>query len=182
MSDDRSSALRLVTPPASEPVTLAQAKTFLRIEHSADDDAITRAIAAARHAAEQHLRLALLPQTYDYIAANPEPKRACLPFGPAQSITSVVLMNEAGATTTVNGANYRLSVDGFSVLFEPCISAEKVTVRFVAGIATTVAEIPTAIIQGILHHLAAMLENRDGVVAMPMQSIACYQPYRQVSL
>jgi hypothetical protein len=42
MSDDTTSALRLVTPPASEPLTLDHAKAFLRVEHTADDDAITR--------------------------------------------------------------------------------------------------------------------------------------------
>lgn len=182
MSDDRSSALRLITPPASEPVTLAQAKTFLRIEHAADDEAVTRAIAAARVAAEQHLKLAILPQTFDFIQANPCPTQVQLPHGPAQSITSVTLTNEAGSNSTVNATNYRLSVDGFTVLFDPSIDTEKVTVRYMAGIATTVSDIPAMVVQGILHHVATMVEQRDGTAPMPMQSMACYQPYRRVSL
>ena len=182
MSDDRSSGLRLVTAPASEPVTLAQAKTFLRVEHTADDEAITRAITVARQAAEQYLRTALLSQTWDYSVANPAPTKIHLPFGPAQSISSITLTTEAGATSTMNTANYRLSVSGFSVLFDPPVCIEKMTVRYVAGIATTVADIPLAIVQGILHHIAVMMENRDGTAAMPMQAVAAYQPYRRVSL
>ena len=182
MSDDRSSALRLVTPPASEPVTLAQAKTFLRIEHAADDEAVTRAIAAARVAAEQYLRQALLPQAFDFIQANPCPTQVQLSQGPAQSITSVTLTNEAGATSAVNAANYRLSVDGFTVFFAPSIDTEKVTVRYVAGMAATVSDIPAMIVQGILHHVATIVEQRNGAAPMPMQSVACYQPYRRVSL
>lgn len=69
MTDDRSTALILITPPASEPLTLAEAKVFLRIEHAADDALITRAVAAAREAAEHYLRCALLPQTWEYIVA-----------------------------------------------------------------------------------------------------------------
>lgn len=107
MSDDRSSTLKLVTAPASEPITLAQAKTFLRVEHSGDDEPITRAITAARLAAEQYCKTAFLPQTWDYIKANPHPTRLHLPFGPAQSITSVTLTTEAGASSTMNAANYR---------------------------------------------------------------------------
>jgi uncharacterized phiE125 gp8 family phage protein len=107
MSDDTSSSLRLVTPPASEPITLASAKLFLRIEHTADDDAVTRAITAARQAAEHYLKQVLLPQTWEYVRANPEPTRLVLPVGPAQSITSITLTNEAGTTTPMNVAHYR---------------------------------------------------------------------------
>jgi uncharacterized phiE125 gp8 family phage protein len=182
MSDDRSSALRLVTPPASEPLTLAQAKTFLRIEHSADDEPITRAIAAARVAAEQYVKCALLPQTWEMHVANPSCAELRLPVGPARSITSITLTTEAGATSTMSASNYRLSVDGFAVLFTNAPSIEKMTVQFVAGIATALPEIPQPIIQGMLHHIAVMLENRDGDVPMPVQAMACYQPYRRISL
>lgn len=182
MSDDRSSALRLVTPPASEPLTLAQAKTFLRIEHSADDEPITRAISAARAAVENYIRCALLPQTWEVSVANPSSAKLCLPIGPAQSITSITLTTESGATSTMNASNYRLSVDGFAVLFTDPPSIEKLTVRFVAGMATTPSEIPLPIIQGMLHHIAVMLENRDGDVPMPVQAMACYQPYRRMAL
>ncbi len=182
MSDDRSSALRLVTAPASEPLTLAQAKTFLRIEHSADDEPIGRAITAARQAAEQYLKTALLPQTWDYVVANPLPTKLHLPFGPAQSITSITLTTESGATSTMNAANYRLSVSGFSIFFDPSVSIEKLTVRYVAGIAVVVSDIPLPIVQGMLHHIAVMMENRDGDAELPVQSIRCYQPYRRISL
>lgn len=182
MSDDQSSALKLVTPPASEPITLASAKLFLRIEHSADDEAVTRAISAARAAAEQHLKTALLPQTWDYTIANPCGLSVALPYGPAQSITSVTLTNEAGSSSTMNVANYRLNVDGFRVILTNAQSIEKLTVRYVAGIASVTADIPVTIIQGMLHHISVMMETRDGAAPLPMQSIVCYQPYRRISL
>lgn len=182
MSDDASCELRLVSGPASEPVTLAQAKTFLRVEHTGDDDAITRAIVTARQFAESYLRMALLPQVWDYTVANPCGVRIRLPFGPAQSITSVTLVNEAGASSTMNAANYRLSVDGYAVLFTNAPSIENLTVRFSASSAATVSEVPAQITQGILHHIASMMENREGAVPLPTQALACYQPYRRVSL
>jgi len=182
MSDDHSSALRLVTPPTSEPLTLAQAKSFLRIEHTADDDAITRSISSARTFAEHYLRLALLPQTWEYARANPESCTLRLSFGPAQSITSVTLVAADGTSTTMNAANYRLSVDGFAVIFLNVPTAENVVVRFVASTAATAADVPAPILQGMLHHIAVMMETRDGAAPLPMQSVACYQPYRRVSL
>ena len=182
MSDDRSSSLRLITAPTSEPLTLAQAKTFLRIEHAADDEPLARAITAARQALEQYIQCALLPQTWDYSVANPPGNRLPLRCGPAQSITSITLVTEAGATSTMNASNYRLSVDGFSLLFNPEVSIEKITVRFIAGIATNVAEVPLPLVQGMLHHISVMMETRDGAVPLPMQAIACYEPFRRISL
>lgn len=182
MSDDHSVALRLVTPPASEPITLSSAKAYLRIEHSADDEAITRAISAVRQAAEHYMRLALLPQTWDYIVANPCPDKIALPYVPAQSITSITLTTESGTSTTMNAANYRLAVDGAAVLFTPSVSIEKMTIRYVAGMAASASDVPAGIVQGLLHHLSVMMETRDGLAPMPVQSLACYQPYRRVSL
>ena len=182
MSDDSSSALQLVLAPTSEPLTLDQAKAFLRIENTADDDAVTRAITAARQAAELYLRQALLPQTWDFTQANPQPTKLRLPFGPAQSITSITLTTAAGVVSTMNTTNYRLAVGGFVVLFCPEVSIEKMTIRYVAGIGTAAADIPSMIVQGMLHHIAAMVENRDGTAAMPMQTMACYLPYRRISL
>ncbi len=58
----------LTTPPAIEPVTLAEAKAHLRIVHNDEDDAISRMIMSARRHLEQqtgsgihHPRVVVLP-------------------------------------------------------------------------------------------------------------------------
>ena len=55
---------QLITPPAVEPVTLAQAKAQLRVDFEADDDLISAYITAAREFAEQTLNRAIYNQTY----------------------------------------------------------------------------------------------------------------------
>ncbi len=182
MTDDITTVLKLITAPASEPLTVAEAKQFLRIEHTADDALITQAIRAVREAAEQYVRCALLPQTWEYTVANPYRCEVRLPFGPAQSIASITATDSAGAVSTLAASSYSLSVDGSMVIFVTTPSAEKIAIRYSASIAADASTLPALIKQGMLHHIAAMLEQRDGGVAMPMQSIACYMPYRKMML
>lgn len=58
--------LALVTPPASEPVTLAEAKLFLRVDTTADDALVTELLTAARKRCEEWRGMAFIQQTWDY--------------------------------------------------------------------------------------------------------------------
>ena len=55
-------SLQLITPPAIEPVTLAEAKAHLKVDTTDDDTLITSLIAAARARAEWHTRRAFITQ------------------------------------------------------------------------------------------------------------------------
>jgi hypothetical protein len=57
-------SVRIVTPPSSEPVTLAEAKAHLRLEESRDDAYVSACITAARQYIEQVCWRALLQQTW----------------------------------------------------------------------------------------------------------------------
>lgn len=60
-------ALKLITPPATTPVTLVEAKKHLRVDFTDDDALITAAISAATDYAEQFMGRALIDQTWDLI-------------------------------------------------------------------------------------------------------------------
>jgi uncharacterized phiE125 gp8 family phage protein len=182
MSDDVSSRLRLVTPPASEPVTLSEAKLFLRIEHSDEDAAITRAIASAREAAEQFLKLALLPQELEFTVACRGLRRIGLPVGPATALDAVTVTGSDGHVAELDETVFRLSVDGCSIFFDRVPSGVSITVGYHASMADTASALPALLKQGILHHVAAILEQREGVAALPVSSLQCYQPFRRISL
>lgn len=179
---DATTQLVQLTPPEDEPVSLAEAKQFLRIEHTADDAVITRAIAAAREAAEQYLRLVFLPQEWKFTTGTPNHSVLRLPVGPAQGITSVAAIDDEGEETALDEDAYRLTLDGFGVIFETLPTMERLAVTFEAALATDVAGVPALIKQGLLHHVAAMLAQREGFVPMPISAISCYQPYRRIAL
>jgi len=58
--------LSLVTPPATEPLSLVDAKKSLRVDYSYDDDLITSLIVAARQAVESYTHRALVTQEWLY--------------------------------------------------------------------------------------------------------------------
>ena len=76
----------LLTPPAVEPLSLAEAKTFLRLETAEEDPLIAAFISAARLHVETQTGLALVTQSWRMvldcwpangrIAVRPEPLRA----------------------------------------------------------------------------------------------------------
>lgn len=181
MSDDVSSRLRRITPPGSEPVSLSEAKLFLRIEHDAEDATIARAITAAREACEQYLGSALLPQTFEYAQGCDGKQRLHLPAGPATAIDTVTVSDEDGDTELAE-TDCRLSVDGFSLYFDSVPRGMWVTVAYAAALADSAEELPALLKQGMLHHVAALLAQREGVAALPVSSLQCYQPYKRVRL
>jgi uncharacterized phiE125 gp8 family phage protein len=60
--------LKLITPPAIEPLTLAETKLYLRVDHNEEDDASTRLVGAATGYADGpdgFLQRALVDQTWE---------------------------------------------------------------------------------------------------------------------
>lgn len=58
-------AIKLVTAPVAEPITTAEAKTYLRVSGSAEDSLISVLITAARQRVEEYIERALVTQTWD---------------------------------------------------------------------------------------------------------------------
>lgn len=95
----------LVTAPATEPVSLQEAKDHLRISGTSEDTLITSLIKSARIQVENYLNRALITQTWDvfYPCFKNE---LLLPYPPVQSVTSVKYNDLDGVLQTLSGSNY----------------------------------------------------------------------------
>lgn len=164
--------LTLITPPATEPITLAEAKAQCKVEHALDDDLITTLIQTYRERAEHETGRALITQTWELsLDAFPEAEIE-LPKPNVVSITSVTYLDSAGVLQTISGANYTLDAAAIPGWVLPAVNytwptsqdvANAVKVRFVAGYGAAAA-VPAAIKTWIKLQIGAAYANREAFV------------------
>jgi len=175
-----SGLLERVTAPASEPVTLAEAKLYLRLDGTVEDSLVGEQITTARMLAEQWLRRSLITQawklSYDYGVSE------CvrLPMGPVTAITGINMVQQDGGMISVNTNAYWLNATKNAVMLSGPIYAFRVEIMYSAGFGGASA-VPAPIKQGILAHVAHLYENR-GDMALPAQVAQLYLPYRDMRL
>ena len=75
-----------------EPISLSEAKNWLKIDFTTDDDLITMIITAVREFAENYTGLSLIAKTIEYFDEAPKSK-IVLPFPEHSSITEVKINN-----------------------------------------------------------------------------------------
>jgi len=141
-------ALSLVTAPATEPLTLDEALSHLRVDAGDENDLVGTLIVAAREFCENFTHRAFITQTWDL-------KASCFPWGgdpiwvpkpPLISVTSITSVDTAGATQTWSSALYTVDalagpkarmgaiVPNYGEIYPPTRAVvNAVTVRFVAG-------------------------------------------------
>ena len=171
----------LITAPAVEPITLAEARLHLRLasDYTSEDDTITALIKAARRMAEQQLGRKLITQSWDMVLdAFPSGDEA-IQLHPllvkAQSITQIIYLDTAGATQTFAGASYTLDPhmlpgyvflnEGYSWPGDVADSANAVKVRVVCGYGDAASDVPPEVVAWIKVQLATLWRNREAFQA-----------------
>lgn len=162
--------VRVLTPPATEPLTLAEAKLHLRVDGTDEDDYITALIVAARESAQHELGRALITQTLRLtLDAFPADGGIELLMPPVQSITQVQYVDAAGATQTLLGSAYSLDAVSQPSWLLPAYGttwpatreqANAVWVDYVAGYGAAGA-VPQPVKQWMLLAIGDMYANRE---------------------
>lgn len=179
---------RLVTAPAEEPVTLAEAKAHLRLEHNEDDVYVESLITAARQYVEQICWRRVVTQEWELVLGGfPGADEISLAKEDLKSVESVQYVDANGDEQTLSPDVY--AVDAVSepgrVVLAPGQSwpatAERedaVRVRFKAGC-------PRPVAQAILLLVSQMYEHRTPEVHGALAQVhfavdALLAPYRVV--
>jgi len=163
--------IRIVTPPTSEPVTIAEAKAQLHIGASDDahDTELAAFIAAAREEWERDTSAALINRTIEHrLPAFQDTIK--LTVLPVVTVASVKYIDEAGAEQTVSSANYYLDSDEVRFLdtfVKPATQkrSEAVRITYTAGYGDDSKYCPELDRMAIKLNLAYRFENRDMMVS-----------------
>ena len=183
MSNNRERRLERITAPASEPVTLAEAKLYLRVDGTSEDSLISDLIVAARMSAETWLKLSLITQSWKLVYNDYLDDEVVLPMPPVTSVSSVVVTNRDATTQVILATNYYLNAAKRKLLFDNYVSGFSIEINYNTGYGAA-AQIPQPIKYGILAHIAALYDERGliGQENLPPQVSALYSPYREVML
>ena len=170
------------TSPSTEPVTLSEAKLFLRVEHDTEDSAIQQMIVTAREVAEEILGRSLLSQRWLATVYGAPANTMALPYGPINSVVSVTRYDDVGGTSIAATDSYQLC-DPYTLEFLSNVSVAKLEVVYEAGMATDAAGLPAALKQSMLQHVAYLYGFRSLDESQRMHDITrLYAPFREVQL
>jgi hypothetical protein len=153
-----------------EPVTLPEARSWLKLDVSDDDTVVTELITAARQQCEGYLNISLISRTVTaWLQIGLDEIR--LPYGPVETITSVT--NYKGDPI----AGYQVKYELFKAL-DPCTEVKTV---YDAGFN---GSIPKHFKTAIKEQIAWLYTNRgDAEVTETLSPIAkmILAPYRRVA-
>jgi uncharacterized phiE125 gp8 family phage protein len=100
------------SPPVSEPISRADAKTHLKVDITDDDLLIDDLITAARQYAESETRRSLITQSWRLVLDSwPGPATLGVPWGRTYSLRSDAILLEMGTVQSVVSITY-LALDG----------------------------------------------------------------------
>jgi uncharacterized phiE125 gp8 family phage protein len=184
---------RLITPPASEPITLAEAKAHLRLEVADDDAEVTSAIQAARQWAEQYLWRGIVSQTWELLRDGfPCEDHFELPKGNLGTVSFVkYLTSVGGSLQTLATSAYLIDTATepgrillpFGSTWPTTVDQwNSVQVQYTVGWA--VADVPEPIKRAMLLLVSQLYEHRTpevtGTIVSPVQFAveALLGPYR----
>lgn len=183
LSLTRNRLLSRVTAPSTEPVTLAEAKLYLRVDNTNEDTLITDLITAARMLAESWLGRSLISQTWKIAFDTAIPFQLGLPMGPVVSVASVVIVNQDSSTVTVDSSTYWLNAAKNALVLNSALSGFRIEITYNTGYGDATA-VPKPVKQGLLAHIASMYDARGDTsdATLPEQVMGLYGPYREVRL
>jgi uncharacterized phiE125 gp8 family phage protein len=179
----------LITPPASEPVSLDEAKAHLRVDHDDEDALIARLVRTARETAERHTGRAFITQGWRlWRDCWPASRTLEIPRPPLIAVSAVTAYGRSGAEIAVSSDAYIVdsaSVPGRLVLKETAslpvdlAEANAISVAFQAGYGANAADVPAAIRNAILSLVAHLYEARGNAPAEPPAQVsALLAPFR----
>lgn len=181
MAISASQSLKLVTAPSVTPISLADAKTQMRIESSDDDAYITRLIdvAVAYTDARGALGRAMITQRWAQSFYEHD-NRVYLKIVPAKTLVSITYYDTSNVLQTATISDYLLVTDDDWAYVEPVSGkvwpsvynrADAIKINFDAGYGADATNVPQHVRHALFLLVAHWYENREEASDKALQSI-----------
>lgn len=169
-------ALKLITPPAVEPVILGEAKSHLRVEFDEDDVLIADIIVSAREYCEGFQNRQYITAAWElWLDRWPDKDYISIPRPPLQEVESIKYYGTDNTEYTMDAADYFVddkNEPGRVVLAYgktwPLITLRAtngVAMQFVAGYGDEAASVPRTIKQAMLLLIGFWYDNREAAIS-----------------
>lgn len=183
--------------PGEPPVSLNEARGWLRMGTTADDAVVAQLVRAATSICEAFIGQWLIVRAAEEAvplragAARPSGQPgARLSARPVTAVDGVTLILPDGSERAVGADGYRATIarDGTAhVAVHDAQGARAVRIAYRAGLAPGANAVPEAIRQGIVRMVQYLHEARDGAhegagTAPPAAVAALWQPWRRLTL
>jgi uncharacterized phiE125 gp8 family phage protein len=187
----------LLGGPAVEPVSLAEAKAHLRVEHNDDDATIAALLAGARIHVECQTRRALITQVWRLARdAWPASGRIAVLPAPLRALIAARIYKLDGSTQAIDLAAFTADHVSAPAVLTFASGALPAPGRIAGGIELDIevgygdapADVPEPLRHAIRVLAAHWYENRGlisaahGVAVLPQSVSALIKPYRVLSL
>ena len=186
----------LTAPPVFEPLTLDEAKTYLRIDTTDEDTLIQSLIVAARVHVEQYINKKLMTQSWSiFLSQWPDGKVLELPLYPLQAVNHITTYDENGTGHVWSSENYSVDIRSepgrvLSKTKWPDIAhpTNSIEVNCTVGYSGDREDIPEPLRQAIRHLVVHWYENRgpvslgDNALHIPSTVHSLLTPYKVVRI
>lgn len=167
----------IVTQPSVEPISLTDAKTFLKVDGTSEDALITSLITAARVHFENETWMPLCTQTWKLNLDESEVKTYIgISKSPVQSITHIKYFDENEDQQTLSTGSFQTDVLNeparIKILTMPNIydRMNAMEIQFVCGYGVA-ASVPKPIIEALELLIGHWYQHREAAVAAGMGGI-----------
>lgn len=189
--------LSMLVGPQIEPISVDEAKVYLKIDHEAENEVVAALISAARLNVERVTRRVLIEQHWRlYLDKLPENKLIELGIGPVREVLQATYYEADGQAQQISPNDYVIDVSSIPARLKFNLNVQHDHVRplngyeidFVAGFGPTTLDVPHDLRQAILMLVVHWYQNRSAVITdmngttTPQGVNELLQPYRVVSL
>lgn len=189
--------LSMLAGPELEPISVAEAKLYLRVDHDAENDVIAALITTARLHVERVTRRAIMQQTWRLYADDLSKNNMLeIGIGPVREVIQALCYDQDGDPFVIAPEDYIVDVSSVPARIKFHFRSKPDRPRllngyeidFIAGFGSTTLDIPADLRQAVIMLVAHWYENRSAVTNGMSASVTpkgvcdLIQPYRVANL